>query len=81
MLLNVVKCMLSHVSHSQVGVLPHCAFIGFQLSSEQLDHCGLASSISSNDSHARVEGDSNADVLNDLAGCVGVAAGGKRGYQ
>ena len=74
MLLNMVEGVLSHIGHSQVGVLPHSALIGLQLSSEQLDHCGLASSISSNHSHSRVEGNSNADALKHLAGCVGIPA-------
>ena len=74
MLLNVVEGVLSHIGHSQVGVLPHCALWGLQLSSEQLDHGGLAGSICANDSHARVQGDSNADALKYLAGCVGVSA-------
>ena len=74
MLLDVVESMLGHVGHSQVGVLPHSALWGLQLSGEQLDHGGLAGSVGSNDSHAGVEGDSDADALKDLAGCVGVSA-------
>lgn len=67
MLLNVVESVLSDVGHTQVGVLPDCAFRGFQLPSEQLDHCGLASTVGTNDSHTRVESNSNADTLKDLA--------------
>lgn len=74
MLLNVVEGMLSHIGHSQVGVLPHSALGSLQLSSEQLDHCGLAGSVGSNDSHSGVEGDSNADALKNLACGVGVSA-------
>lgn len=74
MLLNVVEGMLSHIGYTQVGVLPHSALCSLQLSGEQLDHGGLAGSVSSNDSHAGVEGDGNADALKDLAGCVGVSA-------
>ncbi len=74
MLLDVVESMLSYIGHPQVGVLPHSALVGLQLPSEQLDHCGLAGTIGPDHSHTRVEGDSNADALNDLAGCVGVAA-------
>ena len=74
MLLDVVESMLGHVGHSQVGVLPHSALWGLQLSGEQLDHGRLAGSVGSNDSHAGVEGDSDADALKDLAGCVGVSA-------
>lgn len=74
MLLDVVECVLSHIGHSQVGVLPHSALSSLQLPSEQLDHGGLASSVSSDDSHSGVEGDSNADALKDLACGVGVPA-------
>ena len=74
MLLDVVEGMLSHIGHSQVGVLPHSALCSLQLSSKQLDHCGLAGSVCSNDSHSGVEGDSNADALKDLACGVGVSA-------
>ena len=74
MLLDVVEGVLSNIGHSQVGVLPHGALISLQLSSEQLDHCGLTSSIGSNHSHSGVEGDSNADALKHLASCVGVSA-------
>lgn len=76
-LLDVVEGVLGHIGHSQVGVLPHSALCSLQLPGEQLDHGGLASSVCSNDSHARVEGDSNADALKDLAGCVGVSANSK----
>lgn len=76
MLLDVVEGVLSHIGHSQVRVLPHGALISLQLTGEQLDHCGLASSIGSNHSHSRVEGDSNADALKHLLGCVGVPAKG-----
>ena len=75
MLLNVMESVLSNIGHSQVGVLPHSTLCSLQLTGEQLDHGGLASSIGSNDSHTRVQGDSNADALKNLAGCVGVAAG------
>ena len=74
MLLNVVESVLGHVGHTQVGVLPHSALWGLQLSGEQLNHGGLAGSVGSNDSHAGVEGDSDADALEHLAGCVGVSA-------
>lgn len=74
MLLDVVESVLCHISYTQVGVLPHCALWGLQLTGEQLDHGGLASSVGSNDSHAGVEGDSDADALKDLASCVGVSA-------
>ncbi len=74
MLLDVVESVLGHIGHTQVGVLPHCALWGLQLSGEQLDHGGLAGSVGSNDSHAGVEGDSDADALEHLAGCVGVSA-------
>lgn len=77
MLLDVVEGVLSHIGHSQVGVLPHGALCSLQLPSEQLDHGGLAGSVCSNDSHTRVEGDGNADALEDLAGCVGVSANSK----
>ena len=81
MLLDVVEGVLSHIGHTKVGVLPYSALSRLQLSSEQLDHGGLASSICSNDSHTRVEGDSNADALKDLAGRVGVAAGKNAEHQ
>jgi len=73
-LLDVVESVLGHIGYTQVGVLPHSALCSLQLSGEQLDHGGLAGSVSSNDSHAGVEGDGNADALKDLAGCVGVSA-------
>ena len=78
MLLNVVEGVLSNIGHSEVGVLPHSALCSLQLSSQQLDHCRLASSIGSNNSHSGVESDSNADALEHLLGCVGVTAESKK---
>ena len=80
MLLDVVEGMLSYVGHPQVRVLPHGTLVSLQLPSEQLDHCGLAGTVGPNHSHPRVEGDRNANALNDLAGCVGVAASHQGGY-
>ena len=60
-----------HRPHASWGASTLCPL---QLSSKQFDHSRLASSICSNDSDARVEGDSNADALKNLACCVGVTA-------
>jgi hypothetical protein len=46
----VVERMLGNVTNATIGMLPHStrAFIGFELTSQQLNHGGLTSTIFTN---------------------------------
>lgn len=76
-LLDVVESVLGHIGDPQVGVLPDHALLRLQLSSQNLDHGGLASTVGSNDCHTAQQRAGQADVGDDLPLSAGVAAGEK----
>lgn len=57
MLVDVVESVLGDVTDSQSGVLVHCSLLGDSLSSQQLDQGGFTSTVGSDDTDTRREGE------------------------
>jgi hypothetical protein len=72
MLVDVVESVLGDVSDSQSGVLVHCSLLGHSLSSQQLDQGGFTSTIGSDDTDTRREGEGTRDVFERWLGSAGV---------
>ena len=68
----MVEGVLGHVGHAHVRVLPADAGVGQQLAREQLDHGGLARAVGAQDGDAAVQAALDGDLVQDLAGGVGV---------
>jgi len=72
MLFNVVESVLSNVSNTEVGVLPHISFSGDEFTSEDLDDGGFTGTVGTNDGNTGVEGALEGNVVENLLGGVGV---------
>ena len=60
--------MLSHIGHSQVGVLPDCALMYVQLADQGFHHGRLAGSVGAQDCNAAVQGALQRHVADDVLG-------------
>mmetsp|Transcript_3700 Transcript_3700/g.5375 ORF Transcript_3700/g.5375 Transcript_3700/m.5375 type:complete len:351 (-) Transcript_3700:1910-2962(-) len=74
-LLNVVESVLSDVSDTGIGVLPHISNLRLDLSDQKLDHGRLSGTVLTNTGNTRAQTDLNGDIEQSRLFVTGVGKG------